>query len=282
MNGGLNAPAWRVAGASALGGFHAREGRPNQDAIAWTPTAAAGGVVAAVSDGHGAALHFRSERGARLAVEQALAILSRHLDANGPDEDALPQAVVTAWRQAVIADAVTDPLNGRGARPGAALAPYGATLLAMAATADALTLFQIGDGDLLFIYPAGRIARPFAPDRGLIGEQTYSLCMDDAEQRVHTASFWRDGIAWPAAVLLASDGVSKSFRDEAAFHAAARQLVAHAAADWAGFGRDLGQWLSAISHHGSGDDATLCLALGSGRGDQGHEERRLEPLSAAL
>lgn len=121
---------------------------------------------------------------------------------------------------------------------------------------------------MLFVLPDGRISRPFAPDEGLIGEQTYSLCMDDAALRTHIASFWRPGIRWPAAVLLASDGVSKSFRDEAAFHDAARRLVSHARADWSGFSRDLGGWLSAISHHGSGDDASLCLALSRVEGNQ--------------
>jgi serine/threonine protein phosphatase PrpC len=275
--------AWRVTGASALGGFHAREGRPNQDAVGWTPAEGAGArIVAAVSDGHGASPHFRSERGARMAVEQALEVLSRHMEDQGPEEEALPQTVVSAWRQAVIADTEADPLFGRGARPGATLAPYGATLLAMAATAAELTLLQIGDGDLLLLYRDGRIVRPFARELELVGEQTYSLCQDDAETRVRTASFWRQGIDWPMAVLLASDGVSKSFRDEQGFRDAARVLTEHARRDWPGFTAELPHWLSAISHHGSGDDATLCIALsdaGMTNQREGHSHEP-EPASA--
>jgi serine/threonine protein phosphatase PrpC len=254
---------WRVTGASALGSYHARDGRPNQDAVAWTPPEGSGArVVAAVSDGHGASIHFRSERGARIAVERAVALLSSHIDEDDPPEEALPGAMVGAWREAVHADLLADPLSVRGARPGAALAPYGTTLIGIAAAAAELTLFQIGDGDLLLVYPDGRVVRPLAPDTGLVGEQTYSLCMDDAEHHVRTASFWRNGHGdWPLAVMLSSDGVSKSFRDDAAFQDAARQLAAQAMHDWPAFQAELHHWLSAISRHGSGDDATLCLAL---------------------
>lgn len=257
------AAAWKVAGASALGSYHARDGRPNQDAIAWTPPEGSGArIVAAVSDGHGASIHFRSDRGARFAVERAVQLLGCHIDRDDPPEEALPGTMVAEWRDAVHADLRADPLSVRGARPGAALAPYGTTLIAMAATAAELTLFQIGDGDLMLVYPDGRVVRPFAPDADLVGEQTYSLCMDDAEAHVRTASFWRNGHGdWPLAVMLSSDGVSKSFRDDRAFHDAARQLAAQAMGDWASFKAELHHWLAAISHHGSGDDATLCLAL---------------------
>lgn len=256
-------PHWKVAGASALGSYHARDGRPNQDALAWTPPDGVGArIVAAVSDGHGAAIHFRSDRGARIAVERAVDVLARHMDDDDPVEEALACTIVHAWRSSVNADLLADPLTVRGARPGAALAPYGTTLIGIAASAAELTLFQIGDGDLLLVYPDGRVDRPFAPDTDLVGEQTYSLCMDDAEAHVRTASFWRNGAGdWPLAALLSTDGVSKSFRTDAAFRDAARQLADQAKSDWAGFASELHRWLAAVSHHGSGDDATLCLAL---------------------
>lgn len=255
--------AWRITGASMLGSYHKRDGRPNQDAVAWTPQGGSGArIVAAVSDGHGAAIHFRSERGARFAVDRAIEVLAWHIDDDDPAADALPDAVVGAWREAVMADIAADPVRASGARPGALLAPYGATLIGIAANEAELSVVQIGDGDLLFIYADGRVERPLASDEGLIGEQTYSLCMDDADAYVRVASIWRDAAGeWPVAALLATDGVSKSFRGEQAFRDAARQLVAQAQKDWAGFQAELPNWLSAISEHGSGDDASLCLAL---------------------
>jgi hypothetical protein len=204
-----------------------------------------------------------------MAVERALEVLAWHIDDHDPEEEGLPDAVVAAWREAVLQDMRADPLAGRGDRPGAMLAPYGATLIAIAATASELIVLQIGDGDLLLIYADGRVVRPLAADEDLIGEQTYSLCMDNAETHVRTASFWRGGGSdWPAAVLLSSDGVSKSFRDEPAFQDAARQLAAQAAHDWKALEAELPHWLAAISLHGSGDDASLCLALSASDADQ--------------
>jgi hypothetical protein len=256
---------WLVTGATTLGDFHAREKRPNQDAIGWMPREGGGTrIIAAVSDGHGAAPHFRSDRGARFAIEGVLEVLSGQMDSDDPAQENLPDAVVAAWRGAVMADMQADPLDRDGGRPGAALAPYGATLVAAAATADELTLVQIGDGDMLLIYPDGKVVRPLAADAGLVGEQTYSLCMDDAAARVRTASLWREGLNWPMAIVLATDGVSKSFRDEEAFLDAARQLASQGASDWASLERDLPAWLAAVSHDGSGDDASLCLALNLG------------------
>lgn len=253
---------WLVTGATTLGDFHAREGRINQDAIGWTPREGSGPrIVAAISDGHGAAPHFRSDRGARFAVDRAVAILTRQVDEADLRPEILPDTIVAAWRGAVAADMRADPLDRDGARPGAALAPYGATLIAAAATGDELTLIQIGDGDMLLVYPGGGVVRPLAADLGLVGEQTYSLCMDEAAARVRMASLWRDGGNWPMAILLATDGVSKSFRDEDAFLDAARHLAARGASDWAALAGELPDWLAAISHHGSGDDASLCLAL---------------------
>lgn len=266
-----DAPFWQVTGASVLGEFHAREGRPNQDAVGFAPPGGGGArIIAAVSDGHGAPAHFRSGRGARFAVERALEVLAWHIDDHDPEEDVLPGAVVGAWRDAVLRDMRADPLaDDGGARPGAALAPYGATLIAIAATAEELTVFQIGDGDLLLLYADGRVVRPLASDDDLIGEQTYSLCMDDAETRVRTASFWRAaGADWPFAVLLSSDGVSKSFRDESAFQDAARQLGAQARHDWAALEAELPRWLEALTLHGSGDDASLCLAFSRSHADE--------------
>lgn len=262
----MNAPQlWRVTGASALGSAHSRDGRVNQDAIAWTPADGFGPrIVVAVSDGHGAAPHFRSDRGSRIAVERALDVLAWHIDDDDPEETALPQALIGAWREGVAQDMRADPIDAPAAQPGAALSAYGATLVAVAANDAALTAVQIGDGDLLLVYPDGRVVRPMADDSGLVGEETYSLCLDDAETWVRTASFWRSERGnWPVAAILSSDGVSKSFRDEDSFRAAARQLAERGQADWAGLKAELPGWLAAVSHHGSGDDASLCLALNS-------------------
>lgn len=254
----------RAGGASVRGLAHVRADKPNQDAVLWRlPDARFADAAIALADGHGAAPHFRSDTGARLAVESAAAVLGRyHQPPDYGGADALPALLLADWRRRVADDLARDPAPGDGALPGAALAPYGATLIAASATADELTLVQIGDGDLLLLFADGRVARPLADDAGLIGEQTYSLCLDDAERHFRTASIWRTpGVPWPRAVVVASDGVGKSFADDAGLFAAVAGLVAHARADWTHLMAELPGWLAALSAAGSADDASLALLL---------------------
>lgn len=261
----LNGTAsWQVGGASAQGASHLRSGKPNQDALAWTPPRGEGvRIVAAVSDGHGASAHFRSGIGSRLAVEQATAILARHAEDDDIDDDALAAAILRGWRAAVQAHAAANPFTleeGPGT-PGSVLGPYGATLLTISADDNAMTILQIGDGDLMLGYPDGGLQRPLRADQGLVGEETFSLCQDDAETRFRVATLWRaDGEPWPDFILLSSDGVSKSYRDDGAFEAAVAHLRDMARSDWSGLNSTLPTWLKDLSAGGSGDDCTLCVA----------------------
>lgn len=257
---------WLVGGASAPGAAHLRMGKGNEDAAAWLPPSGkARQIVAAVSDGHGAQAHFRSAAGSRIAVDQATRVLAaRQVDPEA-DDDALAGAILQGWRTAVLADVAAKPYgNGDPVTAGTKLGPYGATLLTLAADESALTMLQVGDGDLVLGYRDGRIQRPLRGDDGLVGEETYSLCQDDAETRFRVATLWRDGEGdadWPDFALLSTDGVSKSYATEAAFLAAVARLRDLARSDWSALMTDLPRWLSDLSAGGSGDDCTLCLAL---------------------
>jgi serine/threonine protein phosphatase PrpC len=261
------ASIWTIGGASVRGAAHVRANKANEDAVAWHPAAGGGSaVVAAVSDGHGARAHFRSQAGARLAVEQAVARLVRHVEDPDADEvgSALAGDILRAWRRAVDADVAANPYSGAEAPllTGPRLGPYGATLLTLAAEPSVITVLQIGDGDLMLGYPDGRIARALRADAGLVGEETYSLCQEDAETRFKVTSLWRgDEAEWPDFALLATDGVAKSYRDDAAFESAVARLREFAREDWPGLLGNLPAWLEELSGQGSGDDATLCIAL---------------------
>ncbi|HYE47826.1 MAG TPA: protein phosphatase 2C domain-containing protein [Caulobacter sp.] len=261
------ASTWTIGGASVRGAAHVRAGKANEDAIAWHPAAGCGAkVVGAVSDGHGARAHFRSQTGSRLAVEQAVARLVRHIDEPEADEvgAALAGDILRAWRRAVDADVSARPYSGdeTGLLTGPRLGPYGATLLTFAAEQDVMTILQIGDGDLMLGYPDGRIACALRSDAGLVGEETYSLCQEDAETRFRVTTLWRtDEADWPDFALLSTDGVAKSYRDDAAFADAAARLREFAREDWPGLLNNLPAWLEELSGQGSGDDATLCIAL---------------------
>ena len=73
---------------------------------------------------------------------------------------------------------------------------------------------------------------------------------------------WREADrAWPDFVFLATDGVSKSFQDDRAFEAEVARLRASALSDFDRFINEAPDWLATVSSRGSGDDATLCVAV---------------------
>ena len=267
------ASSWQVCGASCRGRMHIRTGRPNEDAFAFQPEAgAASRIVASVSDGHGSAPHFRSGKGAEIAAQTISDILAWNIDSPDEDEldDGLAGQIIAHWRESIFADAEAHPFSKEEEQLCRGLVPiaYGSTLIGFVANGQLCHMLQIGDGDLLLGFADGRIERPLRADEGLHGEETYSLCQDDAEQHFRVASLWRevDG-RWPDFAMLATDGVSKSFADDAAFYDAAAQLRSLAFEDWDALTGELAEWLDRVSQHGSGDDSTMCIAIRQGARD---------------
>jgi len=257
---------WRIGGGTVRGPVHERTGKPNQDAILWIPRTGEGSrIVGAVADGHGAAPHFRSDVGSRLAVEAVTELLAWDLD-DGEITDFdhnIIVEIVQAWRQRVDAHLAETPFDPPAP---ASYTPYGATLLAVGANETQMLVLQIGDGDLLLGFPDGSLVRPFDDDEGLVGEQTYSLCLPDAPERFRLSCF-RAGEGRPLAnfVALSTDGVGKSFRDDGAFEGAIASLRDLAFGNWERTLAALPDWLAQVTSQGSGDDSTMCLAIcGSG------------------
>ncbi len=259
--------SWRAGGATAIGASHIRNKRPNQDAFYASPTQQSDPrFMICVADGHGSDAYYRSDIGARLAVEAFIEAISWNLDS--PEQiNSLPQDIVQIWRRLVKQDIGRNPLPpGFERAPGRAsdrdiFEPYGSTLVGVAASEQICIVVQIGDGDLLLGYEDGTINRPLAADTGLHGEQTYSLCLDDAPQRVKYKAIKRTE-TWPDFVLTSTDGVSKAFVDDAAFVDVVRHYreLVRSGEDLQATINALPDWLRQVSDNGSGDDATLCLA----------------------
>ena len=256
-----------IGGASARGSSHIHRNKPNQDAR--------GGFVCgqwaiiAVSDGHGGEPYFRSDRGARFAVEavaEAFAALSGEGQAGAADLDrlraglaALPAHIVAAWRKAVEADIASDPdARLAGSEPQVA---YGATCIAAAFGPGVSIFTQIGDGDLLAAAPGGELMKPLPDDEGLEGEQTYSLCHDSAVAHFRTKLFGAPhALATPSFAMASSDGLSKSFTAESQFFDVARHWRSIVEQDGMEAAcADLENWLARCSEMGSGDDNTLMM-----------------------
>jgi serine/threonine protein phosphatase PrpC len=265
---------WQVVGQSVRGATHERNGLPNQDAIYWLPASGRGrSAVLAVADGHGSARYPRSHAGARIAVETAVLLIDDFLrsqsnvDSLSLIKDAtqewLPRALVRNWAEAVAEDLRTEPLSeselsllGAGASRESSIA-YGATLLVAAVNERFAIYLQLGDGEILTVSDRGDVTRPLSKDDRLFGNETTSLCANEAwrDFRVHFQPLTQSP---PALVLLSTDGYPNSFRNESGFLKVGSDILDMVQENGLASVQDhLAGWLSDSTRAGSGDDVTL-------------------------
>jgi len=263
-----------VVGASVLGPAHIRLGLPNQDAIAWTPSSGGGdGLVVAVSDGHGAPEHFRSDAGSALAVAAALDKGKAFLLTDLAGEEALralAAAIVATWHAGVEVDLARRPFSEaellaleRAAGPevraevqAEPVLAYGATLLVALVEGDAATLLQLGDGDILSITDEGA-DWAIPPDPRLFGGVTTSLCLPEAEEDFR----FGEVLSGPGGgyLLLATDGFRNAFADEESFLMVGPDVWRCAAEGGLdAVAENLGPWLEEAASY-SGDDVTAAV-----------------------
>ncbi|WP_330281939.1 protein phosphatase 2C domain-containing protein [Streptomyces sp. NBC_00588] len=262
----------------------------SQDRCAARQVADGRAVVLAVADGHGSAPHFRSDLGARWAVEEfavcaeefALSAV-RHDDAEPhAAEDTwwqglgelracarrLPQLVAHRWYERATLHDCNSPAHGTPRHTpkgpehpskGPDLTAYGTTLVGAVLTRRLLVCWQLGDGDVVVLDAAGTPYTPLytGPD---LGDETDSLCAPESwhRARCHWQPLTSEG---PSGVLLSTDGLSKSFTDHQGFldFAAGVQGRAHELGMPAVRSR-LPEWLSRAAQY-SGDDTTLVGAF---------------------
>lgn len=258
---------WDVFGASVRGTAHAREGRPNQDALQTWSDAALGHAIVVVSDGHGGAPHPRSAVGAQLATESALAVLGAYLltpHPPSPSQQArLVHEIGEHWQAEVTAHLQTMPLTrdevaltkGATASTNPTTVAYGATLLAIAATREWLLILQLGDGDVLAVTAAGSTRRPLPHDPRLVGGRTLSLCQPEAWGEARSAVVAGDDM--PILLLAATDGYADSFHTDADFLAIGGDYLSMLRAEPHDTRLRLPDILENASTHGSADDVTL-------------------------
>lgn len=269
---------WGLHTASHTGASHGATGQPNQDAVT-SRRIGPDALVVAVADGHGNKRHFRSVRGAELAVAigvQAGAELLDGLEAPDSAEriesemrGQLVPAIVTRWREAVRADLDARPLTGEdeGLRgPGDdELIAYGSTLLLALAWRQWLILAQIGDGDVIGVRPDGSPLRPVPSDPILDGNQTTSLCgpHPEGDFRVRAVDLGQTPLL---ALLIATDGYGNAQAADPwpeAVSADLAELIGERDPEW--FGEQLPVWAGrCASADGSGDDTTIALLIAPG------------------
>jgi hypothetical protein len=264
----------QVVGATVRGPMHSRAGQPNQDALAWRPPSGSGDfLVVAVADGHGGSKGFRSEIGAKLAVGVAMDVLRQRVPDLDPETTEWPllREITGCWATAVRTDLAERPFTERElqrlqeqATGGAdelernPLLAYGSTLVTVAVTPKAVHYLQLGDGDILTVWPGGEVRRPIPVDRRLLGNDTTSLCLDNAWRDFRVAADLAGHL--PRMVLVCTDGYANSFRDEGGFEQVGTDLLA--IVERQGLDAVAGSlegWLTETAQLGAGDDATLAV-----------------------
>ncbi|CAN5505469.1 PP2C family serine/threonine-protein phosphatase [soil metagenome] len=273
-------PIADLCGVSVRGIKHVESGEKNQDALALAVEPIAGIAVAAVSDGHSGALHFRSDVGATIAVEtavEAFADLIPELTGAGFDQrerlatHGFASRLFGMWSQRVMAHLERHPIAAADRDRIAAAGPgalrllhdhpsmaYGATLLAVASGPGYCVAVQLGDGEIVGDTPRG-LQRLLPAQRqqgpGPVRTATIAaLAHEDLRLRI----LENDDL--PHRLMLCSDGFSEAFKSEAAFMAAAGELLS-----CAGPSTDVNRearleaMLRQVSLHGSQDDVTVAL-----------------------
>lgn len=302
---------WRCIGESVRGASHLRSGLPNQDAIQWYPGHPEPGlglpVILAVSDGHGSAKSFRSDKGSRFAVSTAINVIQEFFstiqksDINfstlkDGTERLLPQRLVNGWRTIVQQHLEENPFtdeekenlvkrDGESAWKAVEnnnFLVYGATLLAVLVTESFILYVQLGDGDILEVSSEGETTRMLQRDPRLIANETTSLCMNKAwnEFQVHLEPYTKAmSRKMPALILVSTDGYSNSFSTDEGFAKIGRDYLnmfkSHSAEE---VRQKLQGFLEETSEKGSGDDITLGIIKRSEVHDRDYLPDLLEDL----
>jgi WD40 repeat protein len=268
---------WQALVRSVRGASHVRAGIANQDAGRTAVLKYGKAVILATADGHGNPLHARSHTGAAYAVEAATEVVLSWINAvEGVARDAvlrsaarLPELLVAAWRQRVLADLKSHPrrpdeIATRAGSEQVERDPtilYGSTLLVAAVTTRFAIYIQLGDGDIVTVTAKRPPQRPLSGRTDLALSQTESLCQADAAERVRIQLGFFSDVPRPDLILLATDGYVNSFADDRAFLMVGSELKAFfdtKGLDWVG--ENLSRWLDETSRKGSGDDITLAAA----------------------
>lgn len=271
---------WHIIGETVKGASHERSGQPNQDAIGWflTPDNRLP-LIVAVSDGHGGAKYFRSDKGARFAVDAAIETLPQfqesltNFSTSSWLEENLTKSLVNTWRSAVNAhfqneEFTDEEMSKLEGKEGAAskqivkdnpILAYGATILVVMITESFITYLQLGDGDILTVSVQGKSKSVFPVYSKHFANETTSLCSSNAwcdfQFRIEKIS---SSSTLPALILLSTDGYKDSFSSNEAFHKVGSDLFEMIHSNkLEEIKSNLPGWLSEASQIGSGDDITL-------------------------
>ncbi len=226
--------------------------------------------VYAVADGHGADIHALSKEGSELATlafrNVVGGLLKQFTDLASFREYLTRESVNIAkaidgeWKALVWKrykkTHFMDP-NVEEMKKESAYILYGTTLLGAVVSSEFIWVLQIGDGNISLV--TGEESTLLFEDDGLVGSQTYSLCMDRAYLKVKQRMIQTP--SEPFMLALSTDGFYNSYETEEDYLITVKayfdEIILHGRKATQ---KKLKTWLDETSHYGSGDDITLVLA----------------------
>lgn len=168
----------RVFGASVVGPLHVKLNLPCQDACAYG-VSRSGSLTIAVADGLGSAA--MSQTGARVAVDSAIDLAMKALDADAEEETALDEIVrdgVAAARTAI---------ECYSARESCRLRDLACTLILAVVRKDRLAIAHIGDGAVVVETVAG-LSIMSAPGESEFTNEVVPLTSSEWEKQLRIVS----------------------------------------------------------------------------------------------
>lgn len=196
----------------------------------------------AVADGHGGGDYFRSQIGAKLAIEILFSELKNVIKDVKATERFSETAIknfkynfVSEWRKAVKKDwydrlegkilgegeirykSVSEKYKARYTSENPAVvekylyAAYGTTLICAVSIGTQILALQIGDGTCVLLKSNGEFSLPIPPEEENFLNITVSLCDDNSELKIRHAVIDCDSPNSPAAIFLSTDGLDDCF-----------------------------------------------------------------------
>lgn len=236
-------------------------------------------AVATVSDGHGGANYFRSDRGSRFAIEATQKAIKRFIlncDIGSLQCDPerymrqLEQNIVYEWRERVKKDYYAQPftdaeidLMSEDARKkyyadadGTFTKAYGATLIAVVVYPGKFWFgLHVGDGKCVAFDAEGQPSQPIPWDERCFLNVTTSLCdarpLESFRHCIHFDHF-------PSAIFVGSDGIDDSFATDTDLYGFYEEVArTFREKTYEEAKEEVDKFLPMLSEKGSGDDVSV-------------------------
>ena len=271
---------------TCIGFSHLASGKPCQDASYCETSDRMS--IAIVSDGHGGAIHSRSDVGAQMALRAAQYVIDNNPLTSWWDpyiRPALFDEIVRTWRDLVTEHynmiRALDKIDNTLLFEDVILENsqeinilYGCTLMVACVHPDGWFAFQIGDGKCVTINQIQTcpdssednstfniqkmVAEPIPADDRCFLNMTTSLCDPNATNEFRFCGGNKK--TTPVAIFLGSDGIDNSWGTEQALHNFYIEVLKHctSAEDVT---RDLAEALPRLSQAGSQDDMSIAAIV---------------------